>query len=130
MVARLGRYLLVGGVNTLAGMALIFGLMHGAGLGPVAANVIGFAICIVGSYFMNRSFTFRHRGHAGQTLPRFVAVQGAAYLANLATLLLLHDTLSVDRNLAQLGAVAVYTAIGFAGSNFLVFRRAGEIDGN
>lgn len=129
IAGRFVRYLLIGGLNTVVGLALIFGFMNGAGLSPVAANTLAYAICILGSYALNRRFTFHDRGRAPHALPRFIAVQGTAWLTNLATLLMLHQGLGAGETAAQLVAVAVYTAVGFLGSNYLVFKPAGERDG-
>jgi putative flippase GtrA len=117
------RYLLVGVLNTCVGLGTIYLCMYVFHLGNAPANAIGYAVGIVVSFTMNRRWTFADRGHPGPQLLRFLLVTAVAYLANLGTVMgLIH--LGVPDYLAQALGVAPYTAIGYAGSRWFVFRSA------
>jgi len=54
-----GKFIVVGVVNTLLGYAVIFFCMYGLQLGAYISNVMGYAVGLCTSYFLNRIFTFR-----------------------------------------------------------------------
>lgn len=55
------RFCSVGVLNTLIGLAIIFGLMRFGGVQYVLANAIGYAIGMMLSFALNRSWTFAHK---------------------------------------------------------------------
>ncbi|MFA5121439.1 GtrA family protein [Zavarzinia sp.] len=118
--ARFLRYGLVGAGNTLLGLGLIF-LFMALGASPVVANALGYGLCIPASFVANRHFTFG--GRRGSPA-KFVAVQAAAYGANLAVLGSLLSVAPELPSLAQLAGVAAYVLAGFLGSYHLVFAGA------
>ena len=58
------RYLVVGFLNTLLGLMVIYFAMYVLRFGVVAANVIGYAVGVVVSFLLNQRWTFAHRGPA------------------------------------------------------------------
>ena len=65
---------------------------------------------------------FRYRGRRAPALLRFLAVQLIAYLANLGTVVLLVDQLSVNGYVAQAVGTIPYTVTNYLASRFWVFR--------
>jgi len=120
------RYAVVGLANTALGYSIIYAGMYFVGLGTVSANAIGYSAGFVMSFFLNRRITFRSKVKAVSAMPRFAVVNGIAYLANLATVLLLERVLGVDPYFAQAGGLFPYLAIGYLGSRYLVFSDATE----
>lgn len=114
------RYGATGALNTLVGLAVIYGCLA-LGIGDVAANVAGYAVGLALSYFLNARWTFRFRGDHARSLPRFLGVFAVAYGANLAALLLARPW--TNAYIAQLVGVAVYTVVGFLGSRHFAFAR-------
>lgn len=108
--------------NTAAGLAVIYTCMYAPGFSNAVANGIGYAIGITVSFALNKRWTFSDDARAAPQFARFLAVTGAAYCANLATMIFLTDTFHVNAYLAQALAILPYTAIGYLGSRLFVFR--------
>ena len=68
-----GRFLLVGGANTLIDFAVLLGLTA-LGLGLWPANVVSTAVALVFSFFANRSFTFRSDAGGPRQVVLFLTV--------------------------------------------------------
>ncbi|MET0280373.1 MAG: GtrA family protein [Steroidobacteraceae bacterium] len=117
------RYLVVGLLNTCIGLGIIYLCMY-AGLTNTQANLIGYAVGIVVSFKLNKRWTFADKGRSRSQFIRFLLVTGVAYAVNLATVLLLISAFGLNPYLAQALGVVPYTAIGFVGSRWFVFRKA------
>jgi putative flippase GtrA len=115
------RYLATGVLNTLVGLGVIYVSMFFLGLGNAAANALGYSIGVVLSFVINKRWTFRHTGSPLSAFARFVGVVGTAYIANLATVLVLAEGLGVDRYIAQALGIPPYTAVGYLGSRYFAF---------
>lgn len=122
------RYLLVGVVNTMVGLSIIFALMH-AGVADVVANAIGYAIGLCVSFVLNGKWTFGATALDAGRLLRFLLVVGVAYLANLAALIVARDALGWGGHLGQLAGAVAYTTVGFAGSRWFAFAARSAPDG-
>ncbi|WP_218510919.1 GtrA family protein [Variovorax sp. dw_308] len=114
------KFAVVGVVNTALGYAVIFACMYLAGLGPATSNVIGYAVGLIISYSLNRSFTFRSAAPPRREIVRFVAIFLLAYLANFLTLVLLIRH-GVHEGLAQVLAGVVYFSLSFVLNKYYVF---------
>lgn len=114
------RYVLVGGLNTLLGLVMIYMAMWAFGFTDLVANLFGYSFALLVSYALNKRWTFRHKGAHFPALLRFALVMAIAYLGNVVTLLTL-VSVGFDRYLAQAAAVVPYTLIGYMGSRFLAF---------
>jgi len=119
------RFLLVGGLNTLTGLGLIFIAKGFFGVGDVQANAFGYSVGMLVSYALNRSWTFAHRGSAGRSFLLFLVVQGSAYLLNLFCVMGL-IRLGVDTYLAQALGVPPYTIVSYLGSRYIAFAPSGR----
>ncbi len=116
------RYLIVGILNTVVGLGIIYLGMY-LGLANTVANLVGYAVGIALSFTLNKRWTFTDKGRAPSQFPRFLLVTAVAYLVNLATVLCFINAL-VDPHLAQAAGVVPYTVIGYFGSRLFVFRGA------
>lgn len=116
------RFLLVGILNTAAGLALIFAAKALLGWGDLASNLFGYAFGLALSFLLNRNWSFEHRGAMGPALLRFLAVFLLAYLANLVTVFGLRDLAGIGAYWAQAAGVIPYTALFYLGSRLFVFR--------
>jgi len=116
---------LVGVVNTGVGLAVIYGLMLGAGVGPVISNMAGYAVGLCVSFTLNSRVTFR-QGLTVAAALRFLLAFAVAYGANLLCLLALIGPFGVRPEIAQLGAMVVYTGVFFILSKLFVFPAKGQ----
>lgn len=119
------KYCGVGVVNTVVGLAVILGLSHFAGWHYVAANAAGYAVGLVCSFILNRTFTFRESAAgtaAGRQWMPFIVLMLAAYAVQLGALCVMVEWLRVPEAVAQVLAIGLYTGMGFVGSRLFVFR--------
>ncbi len=115
------RYLTVGAVNTLIGLAAIYLAIFLFRANDVVANLIGYSFGLACSYALNRRWTFASDGAVAPQLLKFLLVMLVAYLANLGAVLGLTRYLAVNRYLAQAVGALPYTIIGYLGSRLLAF---------
>lgn len=117
---RMMRYAISGGLNTLVGFGIIFALM-GLGVSAVLANVIGYTVGFIQSFFFSKKFVFRSDGKMASEGLRYLYMFIICFLLNLAVLktLLAYD---VRPLLAQLAAACTYSGLMYVLSAWLVFR--------
>ena len=115
------RYLLVGIANTLVGLGIIYFLMYYLRFDVVTANALGYAIGILMSFVLNKTWTFDNRDHAFYSFLRYLLVLCVAYAANLATVLFANSHFYLNPYLSQALGIIPYTAIGFLGSRYFAF---------
>lgn len=116
------RFLLVGVVNTLVGLGVIYAGKYFFGLGDVAANVVGYAVGLTVSFVLNKRFTFNHSGAALRAAALFLLTFAIAYAVNLGVVLGLIHGFGANGYLAQAAGVPPYTITFFLLSKFMVFR--------
>lgn len=122
MIIQFAKYCLVGVVNTLVGLGLIFSLMALVGLSPAASNFIGFAVGIMVSFSLNRAWTFRSAAPIAKSFAYFASVCGAGYFLNLGVLLTAIYLLGINPYVAQVIGVGCYAVFVFLGSRYFAFR--------
>jgi putative flippase GtrA len=115
------RFGLVGVVNTLIGLLIIYAIMFLFGAGLAIANFIGYTFGFVVSFILNRIWTFQDRQSIRQVLPRYLLVACASYLLNLAVVLLVDSKFNFNGYLIQLLGIMTYTVCMFLGCRYLVF---------
>ena len=118
LLGQLARFLGVGAAMTLLGYGVIIALTEIAGMAPLAANFIAYAVLIALSYWLHARITFGTRSGAHGLL-RFFGSFAVAYLANVLVLLALVD--HVHHALAQLAAITTYAVVHFFVSRRFVF---------
>jgi putative flippase GtrA len=118
----LGRFLSVGVLNMVVGLAVIYGCKWFFGANDVAANAIGYAAGLTTSFALNSRWTFAYRGPQWPALVKFLLVALLAYGMNLLTVLLAIHVFGLNGYLAQLLGIPPYTATSYLASKFVVFR--------
>jgi len=116
------RYLLVGVVNTLVGLGIIYLAMYFLHMDLASSNALGYAIGIMVSFALNKKWTFDSQDHIVYSFLRYLLVLAVAYGANLATVLFANSHFDLNPYLSQALGIVPYTAIGFLGSRFFAFR--------
>ena len=115
----LTRYAMVGVLNTVVGLFVIWGLMF-AGFTPTLSNFGGYMVGLTLAFFLNRSWTFQVRSEMPQVF-RYILAFGVAYSLNLIVLsagLRIFDEIGF---VAQLPAVCTYTVVFYFLSKYYVF---------
>jgi putative flippase GtrA len=114
------RFVFVGVVNTLSGLAVIYLSKWLLGMSDAGSNALGYSCGVALSFVLNRNWTFRHSGAAPLALVKFLVVVGVAYAANLAVVMTsIH--LGVNSYVAQALGVPIYTALTYWGSSRYAF---------
>jgi putative flippase GtrA len=125
------KFILVGIMNTAAGLSAIFLLLNVINvsywLSTFLGNIIGAAV----SYYLNRSFTFSSQASINRSLPRFIIVIVFCYFVSFSfakaaaefiytgfpqAFILTQDMLAV------LMGAGFYTILNFWGQKYFVFK--------
>ena len=116
------RFLIVGVANTLVGLGTMYAAMYLLGVDIVYANILGYTIGTIQSFLLNKSWTFGSKDRAVSSFIRFLLVLAVAYGANLITVVVANTVFAVNPYVAQALGIFPYTALGFLGSRYFVFR--------
>lgn len=126
--AKLGKFILVGILNTIVGNGLMFLLYNLAHWGYWLSTAFSYALASIMSYFLNCYFTFKYRGNGWQAALRFalnIAVcYGLAYgIAKPLVHWILSDASVVIRDNASMGfGMCLFVALNYLGQRFFAFR--------
>lgn len=126
MLRRFITFCGVGGINTLAGLAVILLLSEAAGLHYMLANLLGYAFGLCLAFVLHKTITFQDKGKLAQALPqfkKFLLIFVFAYALQFVFLIVMVDLLHTPKALSQILAVALYTVISFLGNNYLTFNK-------
>jgi putative flippase GtrA len=115
------RFLVVGLFNTALGYSIIFACMYLAGMTPEASNVIGYAVGLVASYLLNKSYTFKKDSTRRGEFTKFLVVFALAYGLNFLALLALVHGMEMHQGLSQALAGVVYISVSYLMNKYFVF---------
>jgi putative flippase GtrA len=100
---------------------VIYALKFGFGTHDVLANLLGYAVGLCVSFFLNARWTFSFRGSLASRAPHYALLIAVAYLVNLATVSVALYALHLDSYVAQAAGVAPYAIVTYLGSKLFVF---------
>ena len=122
--AKLWKFLLVGVVNTLAGMGIMFGLYNVAGCSYWVSSAANYVLTSILSFFLNKHFTFQSRERGAGQVVRFAANIAVCYLIAygiakpLCLRLLSGAAVSTRDNAAMLVGMVLFTLAGVSSLSF------------
>ena len=116
------RFLTVGVLNTIFGYCVIFGCMYLLNISPESSNVTGYAVGLVGSYVLNRKYTFNSKQNRRSEILRFLAVFVVAYSSNFAVLIFLIHRVGINEGASQVLAGLIYVSVSFCMNKYYVFK--------
>jgi putative flippase GtrA len=111
------RFLMVGFVNTMVGLSLIFILLNVLGVSYWQATFVGNLIGACISFILNRSFTFKSKVSFIEGFPLFLLVVITCYFVSYS----LSAQVLEEKNLAVLLGAVLYTLTNYIGQKQLVF---------
>lgn len=116
------RFALIGGLNTVVGVALIILLYRNFGLGLVMSNAAGYGVGLVLSFVLNGAWTFGTTRYSTTMVIKYLALIGLGFVTSM---LIIYGLMKfgVAYWLAQLGGVVTYSGIVFLGMKYAVFSR-------
>jgi putative flippase GtrA len=125
----LTRFLLIGVVNTIVGLSLIFFLLHVLELGYWLSTGLGNTTAALVSYVLNKTFTFRSSASVASSFWKFIVVVLVCYVFSYGVSLALTDALlltKLDRQIihtiAVIGGAGLYTICNYFGHKMFSFR--------
>lgn len=121
---QLFKYSLVGILNTLIGLSVIYFLFNVLKFNYIVSNIIGYGFGLVNSFIWNKKWTFKSsRSYSKEIIP-FLIVFGISYLANLITVVLSVETFKVYPNSAQIIGIFAYSTTNFLINKFWTFSKS------
>lgn len=127
-------FLAIGLMNTAIGLGTTLSCLHFFGIDYFMANLIGYTLGLINSYFMNRRFTFKNKEKISQTLWKFLVVFVFSYFSGvfggkLSAFFLefvfsqkIFDFFSFD-TIASILGIGFYTLVNYLGNLFFTFRK-------
>ncbi len=136
------KFVLVGIINTLVGMGIMFGLYNLANLkaldngylfqdmGYWISSAANYILTSILSYFLNKHFTFKNTEKGGKPLLRFALNIAVCYLlaygiAKPVTVFILGGTSlsqSLQTNIAMLVGSVFFVGFNYIGQRFFAFK--------
>ena len=126
--AKLLRFLIVGVINTLVGMAIMFGLYNLAHCSYWVSSATNYILTSILSFFLNKYFTFRNKEQSLAQVLRFIVniavCYGVAYgvAKPLCRALLANASVSVRDNVSMLVGMVLFTGLNYLGQRLFAFR--------
>lgn len=129
---RFTRFLLVGVINTLTGLSVIFILLNILGLSYWTSTFIGNCVGALVSYLLNRTFTFNSQIDFTKGVPRFITVILVCYFLSYSLSEFLADGVYLldssilfinEEEFAILLGSGLYTIANYFGQRNFVFKK-------
>ena len=125
---KLLKFILVGVVNTLVGMAIMFGLYNLAHCSYWVSSAANYILTSILSYFLNKYFTFQNRERSVGQVVRFVVNSAVCYglaygiAKPLCLQLLANASTTVRDNVSMLVGMCLFTGLNYLGQRLFAFR--------
>ena len=127
------KFIIVGVINTLVGMGIMFGLYNLANLDDMGywiSSAANYIIASILSYFLNKHFTFKNKEKGGKPVLRFALNIAVCYLlaygiAKPLTVFVLGGTSlseSLQTNIAMLAGSVFFVGFNYIGQRFFAFK--------
>lgn len=122
------KFVIVGVINTVTGMAIMFGLYNLAGVSYWMSSAANYILVSILSFVLNKKFTFRHDGKVVESGVKFAVNIAVCYLIAygaakpFALMMLDGYSKSVQENTAMLLGMCLFTVLNYTGQKLFVFR--------
>lgn len=126
--AKFWKFIIVGVINTIVGTAIMFGFYNFLNFSYWTSSAANYILTSILSYFLNKYFTFQHKGSTWKSALRFIINIAVCYLlaygiAKPLTLLLLTDmSQRVQDNVAMFVGMVLFTLLNYLGQRFFAFK--------
>ncbi len=124
---KLGKFLIVGVINTLVGDGLMFLLYNLLGVSYWISSASNYVVGGIVSYFLNKYFTFQNKEKSLKQIIIFILNLGICYLiaylcAQKAAYYFLSDfSENIRDNIALFTGMCLYTGLNYIGQRVIVF---------
>ena len=117
------KYGIVGIINTLLTLAVIWLMRNVFHTSLVVANATGYVLGFINSFLLNRSWTFKSFHNWKKQFIKFLLVFGICYLIQLGAVLLLEKYTCLKETYNILIGMVVYTALNFLFNKYFTFKK-------
>ncbi|MCQ4635271.1 GtrA family protein [Anaerovorax odorimutans] len=125
---KLAKFIIVGIINTIVGTAIMFGLYNFAGCSYWVSSAANYILTSILSFFLNKHFTFQHKGSTIKSAARFTVNIAICYLlaygiAKPAVLCFLSgQPKAIQENIAMLAGMCLFVGFNYLGQRFFAFK--------
>ena len=117
------KFAMVGVLNTVLSLVVIYAMMSFFHVGVYMANICGYAVGIVNSFIWNKLWVFKkNEGTVFREIAYFLVIFALCYGIQFCSLRLMIEHFSINSYLAQLLAMGVYTIMNFVLNKCITFR--------
>lgn len=123
-------YLLVGGWNTLFGLAifaLLYSLLHQI-LHYILILVISYIIAITNAFLCYKFFVFKTKGDLFREYLRFYIVYGVSFVINIGFMVIIVELFKIKPIPAQSIILSITTIVSYIGHKHYSFSKPAEIE--
>lgn len=131
---KLGKFIVVGVINTLTGMVIMFGLYNLAGCSYWISTAANYVLTSIMSFFLNKYFTFQYSGDMAGSSIKFAVNIAVCYLiaygfAKPVVFSLLKAVPEVlQTNIAMILGMCFFTGLNYFGQRYFVFKNNSSPD--
>ena len=125
---KLLKFIIIGFINTLIGTFIMFGLYNLAGCSYWISTAANYILVSVLSFYLNKRFTFRYRGHVIKSGVRFMLNIAACYFIAygiakpVMKMILEESVIVIQENVAMLVGMCIFTGLNYVGQRMFVFK--------
>ena len=117
------KFGIVGVLNTLVTLAVIFLLSKVFHFYYLLANWVGYIFGFTNSFIFNKLWTFKSKGDFRREAFFFVLIFIICYIIQAIFLVFFKESLKISADLSQILSMIIYTICGFLGNKIFTFRK-------
>ncbi len=121
MSKELIRYAAVGVATNGFGF-LLYILFTAHGVSPILTISIFYPIYLVLAFYLNKKWSFSHKGHMSTSAFRYVIAYVGCYVLNVAVLRVFNGYLGYSHLIVQAVAIVVFALLLFGAQKYWVFK--------
>ncbi|MBS4931083.1 MAG: GtrA family protein [Clostridiales bacterium] len=124
---KLLKFLIVGIINTIIGMCIMFSLYNFLGCTYWISSSLNYVITSILSFFLNKYFTFGNHQRDYKQVVRFILNILVCYIIAyglakpLCLLLLSNNSKTIQDNISMLVGMCIFTSLNYLGQRFFTF---------
>ena len=128
---KLGKFVIVGIINTIVGCGMMFALYNLAGCSYWFSSAANYVLTSILSFFLNKHFTFGHKGDVAGSALRFAINIAVCYLlaygiAKPLVLAVMPGSQKLQENVAMFVGMCLFTGFNYLGQRLFAFRSPSE----
>ncbi|MBR6951276.1 MAG: GtrA family protein [Oscillospiraceae bacterium] len=126
------KFILVGLVNTAIGSGIMFLLYNVFHCSYWISSAANYVIGSIVSFFLNKNFTFQHKGYNWKVILKFIINIAVCYLIAygiakpLAVRILEGQSKNLQENIAMLVGMCIFVGLNYLSQRFIVFKKNKE----